>query len=89
MTRTISACFAALALTAAPAVHADTYEEQLLQLKAKFKDADKNSDGKLSKQEAKDGGMNRLAMGFSRVDTDKDGYVTLAQLEERLQARQK
>lgn len=77
--------FAPLLLT--PAASAATYEEQLSELRTKFKAADKNKDGKLSQKEAKDGGMKRLATYFSRVDTDGDGYVTQAQLESTLKGR--
>lgn len=76
---------ASLMLT--PAASAATYEQELAELRAKFTAADKNKDGKLTKSEAKDGGMSRLANFFSRVDTDGDGYVTQAQLEARLKAR--
>lgn len=76
---------ASLMLT--PAASAANYEEQLAELRAKFKASDKNGDGKLTRQEAKDGGMTRLANFFRRVDTDGDGYVTQAQLEARLKAR--
>lgn len=76
---------ASLMLT--PAASAANYEEQLAELRVKFKASDKNGDGKLTRQEAKDGGMSRLANFFSRVDTDGDGYVTQAQLEARLKAR--
>lgn len=68
---------------ASPA-HADSYEEELAEMRAKFKAADKNGDGKLTKQEAKDGDMGRIARFFGRIDEDDDGFITLAQLEERL-----
>ena len=77
--------FAAFAL--APAAHADTYSDKLAELRTKFKASDVNKDGKLTQQEAKNGGMTNIATYFSRIDTDKDGYVTLAQLEAQLAAR--
>lgn len=83
------AAIAAASIVLAPAAHADTYEEELAQLRSTFSKADKNKDGKLTKQEAKDGGMRRLSNFFSRVDTDGDGFVTLAQLEARLAERHK
>lgn len=70
-----------------PSASAATYEEQLAELRTKFKAADTNNDGKLTQKEAEDGGMSRLARFFGRVDTDGDGYVTQAQLEARLKAR--
>ncbi|MBA4771855.1 MAG: hypothetical protein H2054_01940 [Sphingomonas sp.] len=81
------AWFAAAALILAPAAHANTYEDRLAELRSKFKASDKNKDGKLTLQEAKEGGMSRIAANFSRVDADNDGYVTLAQLEAQLAAR--
>ena len=45
-----------------------------------FKAADKNSDGKLSPAEAKDG-MPRVSKNFKRIDKDKDGFVTLAEIQ--------
>jgi len=81
--------FVAAAMILAPAAHADMYQDRLAELRTKFKASDKNKDGKLTQQEAKDGGMSRVASNFSRVDTDKDGYVTLAQLEAQLAARLK
>ena len=77
------------AFSLAPAAHADTYSDKLAELRTKFKASDKNKDGKLTQQEAKSGGMTNVATYFSRIDTDKDGYVTLAQLEAQLAARAK
>jgi len=85
--RTVALATATLALT--PAAYAQSYDQQLAELTAKFKEADKNGDGKLTQKEAKDAGMTRLASNFNRVDTDKDGFVTFAQLKSRLDARYK
>lgn len=79
--------FAAVALTLAPAAHADAYQDRLTELRTKFKASDKNKDGKLSQPEAKAGGMTRIATNFGLIDTDKDGFVTLAQLEAQMAAR--
>lgn len=81
------AAFAAAAMFLAPAAHADMYQDRLNELRTKFKASDTNKDGKLTQQEAKDGGMTRIAANFSRIDTDKDGFVTLAQLESQMAAR--
>lgn len=81
------AAFAAATLILAPAAHADAYQDRLTELRTKFRAADKNKDGKLTQKEAKDGGMTRIASNFGRIDTDKDGFVTLAQLEAQLAAR--
>ncbi|MBA4048698.1 MAG: calcium-binding protein [Sphingomonas sp.] len=80
---------AAAAFALAPAAYANTYEDRLAELRAKFKASDKNQDGKLTLQEAKNGGMTRIAYGFSSLDTDQDGFLTLAQLEAQLAARLK
>jgi Ca2+-binding EF-hand superfamily protein len=54
-------------------------QAKLTELEARFKVADKNADGKLTLQEAKDG-MPRIADAFSHIDIDKKGYVTLEQI---------
>lgn len=83
------AVLAAASLALAPAAHAQSYDMALSHLTSKFKAADKNGDGKLTLQEAKDGGMTRVAANFKTIDTDKDGYVTFAQLKAQLDARYK
>jgi len=80
---------AAASLALSPAAHAQSYDMALSHLTSKFKAADKNGDGKLSLQEAKDGGMTRVVANFKTIDTDKDGYVTFAQLKAQLDARYK
>jgi Ca2+-binding EF-hand superfamily protein len=54
-------------------------QANLKELETRFKAADKNADGKLTLQEAKDG-MPRVADAFSHIDIEKKGYVTLDQL---------
>jgi Ca2+-binding EF-hand superfamily protein len=83
------AALAAASLALAPAAHAQSYDMALSQLTSRFKAADKNGDGKLTLQEAKDGGMTRVVTNFKTIDTDKDGYVTFAQLKAQLDARYK
>ena len=85
----LMAALAASMFAFAPAAQAQTYEEQLAQLTERFKKADTNKDGKLTKAEAKAGGMTRLANFFGRVDTDGDGFVTFEQLKAQLDARNK
>ena len=46
---------------------------------ARFKAADLNGDGKISREEAEKG-LPRLAMVWDKVDVDKRGYITLEQL---------
>ena len=55
-------------------------QAKLTELETRFKAADKNADGKLTLQEAKDG-MPRIADAFTHIDTDKKGYVTLEQIK--------
>lgn len=50
------------------------------QIDAKFAAADKNQDGKLTFEEAKQG-MPKVAANFDKIDTDKRGYVTLDQIK--------
>ena len=78
-----------LAFVLAPSAHAQSYEEQLAQLTERFKAADKNGDKKLTKKEAEEGGMTRVARFFSYLDTDEDGFVTFEQLKARLDERNK
>ncbi len=89
--KTIFPIAAVMAVTLAltPAAHAQSYDMALSQLTAKFKASDKNGDGKLTLQEAKDGGMTRVVANFKTIDTDKDGFVTFAQLKAQLDARYK
>jgi Ca2+-binding EF-hand superfamily protein len=54
-------------------------QAKLTELETRFKAADKNADGKLTLQEAKDG-MPRIADAFSHIDIEKKGYVTLDQI---------
>jgi Ca2+-binding EF-hand superfamily protein len=46
----------------------------------RFALADKNKDGKLTLEEAKEG-MPRVASNFSRIDVQNKGYVTLAEIK--------
>jgi Ca2+-binding EF-hand superfamily protein len=48
----------------------------------RFKGADKNKDGKLSRAEAEaEGGMPRIARNFDKIDKEKKGYVTVEQVK--------
>ena len=81
----IISCALALALvavsgaSAAQTVDAAT-QAKLTEVETRFKAADKNADGKLTLQEAKDG-MPRIADAFNHIDTEKKGYVTLDQIK--------
>jgi Ca2+-binding EF-hand superfamily protein len=76
-----------LALT--PIAYAQSYDMAAAQLETRFKASDRNGDGKLTLQEARDGGMTRVVANFATTDTDKDGFVTLDQLKAQLGARMK
>ena len=67
-----------LGVSAAQTIDAAT-QAKLTELETRFKAADKNADGKLTLQEAKDG-MPRIADAFSHIDSEKKGYVTLDQI---------
>jgi Ca2+-binding EF-hand superfamily protein len=49
------------------------------QLEERFKTADTNHDGKLTREEAK--GMPRVAKNFDKIDKDKKGYVTVDEVK--------
>lgn len=55
-------------------------QAKFAELAERFKAADKNADGKLTLQEAKDG-MPRIADAFGHIDAEKKGYVTLDQIK--------
>lgn len=55
-------------------------QAKFAELEERFKAADKNADGKLTLQEAKDG-MPRIADAFGHIDAEKKGYVTLDQIK--------
>ena len=55
-------------------------------IRERFKKADANGDGRLSREEAKKG-MPQLARDFDRIDANKDGMVTLEELEAASKAR--
>ena len=46
----------------------------------RFKEADKNKDGKLTLDEAKEG-MPRVAKNFDQLDAERKGYVTVEQIK--------
>lgn len=53
----------------------------------RFKEADKNSDGKLSREEAK--AMPRIDKNFDAIDADKDGQVTPDEIRAAMKAKAK
>ena len=69
----------------AQAQDASRGEKAAAMLQQKFEAADADHDGKLSPEEAK-AGMPRVSEHFSETDTDKDGYVSRAEIISAMQA---
>ncbi len=59
--------------------------ERMAQLEKRFKEADKDGDGKLTLDEA-EAGMPRVAKNFALIDKDKKGYVTLDEIKAAMAA---
>lgn len=59
--------------------HAEIDPDTLATLKTRFAAADKNGDGKLTREECQ-AGMPRIYRGFDQIDADKKGYLTLDQI---------
>jgi len=68
-------------LASAVPAQAQTLADVHQKMTGAFQKSDSNKDGKLTQKEAKDGGMWRINMGFSRIDQQKRGYVTLPQIK--------
>lgn len=60
-------------------LRADVDPETLATLKSRFAAADKNGDGKLTRDECQ-AGMPRIFKAYDRIDTDSKGYITLDQI---------
>ena len=80
---------AAAVVAVGTAAQAQSYEQAIAQLEARFAESDTNKDGKLTKQEADRGGMTRVVQNFGRIDTDKDGFLTLSELRVMVARRYK
>ena len=68
------------AVLAAPLAQAAADPKRDAELETRFKAADKNTDGCLTRQEA-EAGMPRIAKGFDRIDEAKKGCITLDQIK--------
>ena len=66
-------------LTSIAPCRADIDAEALATLKTRFAAADKNGDGKLTRDEC-EAGMPRIYRGFDKIDADSKGYITLDQI---------
>ena len=61
------------------AIRADIDPDTLATLKSRFVAADKNGDGKLTREECQ-AGMPRIYKAFDRIDADHKGTITLDQI---------
>lgn len=75
-----AAALAPCLLFAATTQAAETPTADGSEIDKRFAAADKDSDGKLTPDEAKNG-MPRISRNFSRVDTEGKGYLTLEQIK--------
>lgn len=69
------------AVAQSPAPKAERAQQAQAQLEQRFKRADANGDGLLTKDEAKDP-MPRVYAHFEQIDVDKKGAVTLDQIKQ-------
>lgn len=72
-----AACFSST--VAAQGAGSARQEKMRAALQKRFKAADTNADGKLSRDEAK-AGMPRVHRNFDAIDTEKTGTLTLEQI---------
>ena len=61
-------------------------ERMMAQVQSRFAAANTTHDGKLTREQAQ-AGMPRVAQHFDEIDTQKAGFVTLAQIEDFMRAR--
>lgn len=72
-----AACFTSDVL--AQGAESARQEKMRAELQKRFKAADTNADGRLSRDEAK-GGMPRIHRNFDAIDAGKTGFVSLEQI---------
>lgn len=77
--------FFALSFSVLLAVPALAQGDQAQMAEQRFKAADKDGDGKLTRDEAK-AGMPRVYSSFDKIDTGKLGYVTIDQIKAAMAA---
>jgi len=77
-----SVVFAVAGLTAQFA-HAQEGSRMDAMLEKRFNAANTTHDGKLTKEQAI-AGMPRVAKNFDKIDTEKNGYVTLQQIKDAM-----
>ena len=73
-----------IAGTDANAVSTPPADQRLQRLMVRFHRADRNGDGQLTREEARNG-MPRVYRHFSEIDAQNLGYVTLAQIASYLE----
>ena len=61
-------------------------ERMMAQVQERFASANTTHDGKLTRAQAQ-AGMPRVAQHFDEIDTQKAGFVTLAQIEDFMRER--
>lgn len=83
----LGATFAASAQTTTPENRSERLAQMRGELQKRFAAADANSDGKLTRDEAK-GKMPRVEKNFDAIDTARSGAVTLADIEAFMLAQQ-
>lgn len=59
----------------------------LAKFEERFRAADKDGDGALTKEEAKAAGLDRIVDHFEQIDANKDGKVTIDELRDALRSR--
>jgi Ca2+-binding EF-hand superfamily protein len=69
--------FAAVAIAQTPTA---SQQKQIKDAEERFAAADKNTDGKLTLEEAQ-AGMPRIASNFKKIDTNNDGFVTIEEIK--------
>lgn len=60
-------------------VNAEIDPDTLATLKSRFAAADKDGNGKLTREEC-EAGMPRIYRGFDKIDSGNQGYITLDQI---------
>jgi hypothetical protein len=58
----------------------------LAKFEERFRAADKDGDGALTREEAKAAGLGRIVDNFERIDANKDGKVTIDELRDALRS---
>jgi Ca2+-binding EF-hand superfamily protein len=69
--------FAGVAVAQTPTAN---QQKQIKDAEERFAASDKNTDGKLTLEEAQ-AGMPRIASNFKKIDTNNDGFVTIEEIK--------